>query len=79
MTEDLEQAFLQTGIREEDRNALTLHWIKWIESNDIDTLRFTKAIFGFRESPFLRNGTIKAQLTTSKQHYPESEAHIDEI
>ena len=42
-------------------------------------LRFTRAIFGFRESPFLRNDTTKGHLTTSKQHYPESEAHIEEI
>ena len=31
------------------------------------------------ESPFLLNGTIKEYLTTSKQRYPESAAHIEEI
>ena len=50
-----------------------------MESNDTETLRFTRAIFGLGESPFLLNGTIKEYLTTSKQRYPESAAYIEEI
>ena len=50
-----------------------------MQSNDIETLRFTRAIFGLWESPFHLNGTIKEYLTTSKQYYPESVAHIEEI
>ena len=42
-------------------------------------LRFTRAIFGLGESPFLLNGTIKEYLTTSNQRYPESAAYIEEI
>ena len=79
LTGDLKQAFLQIRIRKEDRDALRFHWIKSIESNDIETLRFTWAIFGLGESPFLLNGTIKEHLTTSKQCYPKSAAHIEEI
>ena len=41
LTGDLKQAFLQIRIRKEDRDALRFHWIKSIESNDIETLRFT--------------------------------------
>ena len=54
-------------------------WIKNIELNDIELLRFTREIFGFGELPFLLNGTIKEHLTTSNQHYPESVAHIEEF
>ena len=79
LTGDLKQTFLQIRIRKEDRDALRSHWIKSIESNDIEKLRFTRAIFGFGESPFLLNGTIKEHLTISKQHYPESVVHIEEI
>ena len=46
LTGNLKQAFLQIRIRKEDRDALILHWIKSLESNDIETLRFTGAIFG---------------------------------
>ena len=66
LTGDLKQAILQIRIRKEDRDALRFHWIKSIESNDIETLRFTRAIFGLGESPFLLNGTIKKHLTKSK-------------
>ena len=58
---------------------MRFHWIKSIESNDTETLRFTRAIFGLGESPFLLNGTIKEYFTTSKQRYPESAAYIEEI
>ena len=79
LTGDLKQAFLQIRIRKEDRDALRFHWTKSIKSNDIVTLRLTRAIFGLGESPFLLTGTIKEHLTTSKQCYPESVAHIEEI
>ena len=46
LTGNLKQAFLQIRIRIEDRDALILHWSKSLESNDIETLRFTGAIFG---------------------------------
>ena len=74
LTRDLKQAFLQIRIQKEDRDALRFHWIKSIESNDIEMLRFTRAIFGMGESPFLLNGAMKEHLTTSKQRYPESAA-----
>ena len=66
-------------IRKEDRDALRFHWIKSIESNDIETLRFTRAIIGLGESPFLLNGVTNEKLTNSKQRYPESAARIKEI
>ena len=66
-------------IPKEDRDALRFHWIKSIESNDIETLRFTRAIFGLGESPFLLNAVIKGNLTSSKQRYPEFAARIKEI
>ena len=75
MTGDLKQAFLQKRIRD----ALRFHWIKNIESNGIETLRFTRAIFGLGESPFLLTGTIKEYLTISKQRYSEFAMHIEEI
>ena len=66
-------------IPKEDRDALRFHWIKSIESNDIETLRFTRAIFGLGESPFLLNAVIKGNLTNSKQRYPEFAGRIKEI
>ena len=79
LTRDYKQAFLQTRIRKEDIDALQFHWIKSIELSDIETLRFTKAIFGLEEPFFLLNGTIKEHLITIKECYGESTVHIEEI
>ena len=79
LTGDMKQAFLQIRIREEDRDALRFHWLVDISSNEVQTLRFTRAIFGLGESPFLLNGTIAEHLQKSKEKYPELVKYIEEI
>ena len=79
LTGDMKKAFFQVRIREEDRDALRFHWLTSIESDEIEAFRFTRAIFGMGESPFLLNGTILEHLITSRSLYPELTAYIDEI
>ena len=79
LTGDIKQAFLQVRIRKEDRDALRFHWLKSLESNELETLRFTRAIFGMGESPFLLNGTIREHLQTCKELYPDLAEVIEEI
>ena len=50
---DIKQAFLQVRIREEDRDALRFHWLKDLNSQTVEALRFTRALFGLTCSPFL--------------------------
>ena len=50
---DLKQAFLQVRIREEDRNTTRFHWLKDLETKQVETIRFTRALFGLSTSPFL--------------------------
>ena len=57
LTGDLRQAFLQIRIREEDRNLLRFHWIKDLQKEELDVLRFTRAVFGLIQSPFFLGGT----------------------
>ena len=45
LTGDMKKAFFQVRIREEDRDALRFHWLTSIESNQLEALRFTRAIF----------------------------------
>ena len=52
VTGDLKKAFLQVRIRELDRDALTFHWKK-NEHSPLETLRFTRALFGLTCLPFL--------------------------
>ena len=44
ITGDIKQAFLQVKIRENDRNFLQFHWIKDIYTQEIQVLRFTRAL-----------------------------------
>ena len=69
---DLKQAFLQVRIREEDRDALRFHWLDDLHSKRIMTLRFTRAMFGLVQSPFLLGGTVEQHLARYKDG-PHSE------
>ena len=71
LTGDIKQAFLQIRFKEKDRNVLRFHWIGNLQSEDIKTYRFTRAIFGLGRSPLLLNGTVKKQLESSMNKYSE--------
>ena len=79
ITGDMKQAFLQIRIREDDRDVLRFHWIEDENPNKIITLRFTRAIFGLSESPFLLEGTVKEHLKETKKNRPELVEIIEEI
>jgi hypothetical protein len=55
LTGDLQKAFLQVRIRENDRDALRFHWRK-DQQSELETLTFTRALFGLVSSPFLLGG-----------------------
>ena len=73
---DIKQAFLQVRIRGADRDALRFHWIRDKNSSQVETLRFTRALFGLVQSPFLLAGTLKQHLETLRTEYPK---HVEEI
>ena len=72
---DLKKAFLQVRIREADRDALRFHWRQGEHSN-IDTLRFTRALFGLAPSPFLLGGVIEYHLDTWEEREPHAVAEL---
>ena len=73
---DLRQAFLQVRIREEDRDATRFHWLRDLESKEVETLRFTRALFGMSTSPFLLGGVIEQHLNNLQHKYPDT---VEEI
>ena len=73
---DLKQAFLQVGIREADRDALRFHWIENKDLSKPVVLRFTRALFGLAQSPFLLGGTIEQHLENCKDEYGDFVAEI---
>ena len=52
ITGDIKKAFLQVRIRPEERDALRFHWYKNTETKEVETLRFTRALFRLGPSPF---------------------------
>ena len=70
VTGDLKKAFLQVRIKASDRDALRFHWRK-DEHSKLETLRFTRALFGLTSSPFLLGGVIECHLETWETRAPE--------
>ena len=68
---DIKQAFLRVRIREEDRDALRFHWLKDLNSQTVEALRFTRALFGLTCSPFLLGGVVQHLLESCREKYPE--------
>ena len=82
---DLKQAFLQVRIRPEDRDVLRFHWFKHKNTSEIDVLRFTCALFGLVQSPFLLGATLKQHLESLRERHPNEveeitkSLYVDEI
>ena len=77
VTGDIKQAFLQVRIKEQDRDALRFHWLKDPSSQTVETLRFTRALFGLTSSPFLLGGIIQHLLESCRQDYPDIVSEIE--
>ncbi|KAL3108965.1 hypothetical protein niasHT_015992 [Heterodera trifolii] len=68
---DIEKAFLQLSVREEDRDATRFLWMEDPKNSDIFNPTFVKTIvfrfcrvsFGLTTSPFLLNATIREHLS----------------
>ena len=75
ITGDLQKAFLQVRIREDDRDALRFYW-KPGNQAELQTLRFTRALFGLAPSPFLLGAVIEHHLGTWESRKPEVVAEI---
>ena len=79
LTGDIKQAFLQVRIREEDRDLLRFHWVNNIESQEVELLRFCRALFGLVQSPFLLGGTLEVHFEWIKTQYPELSEIVESI
>ena len=53
-------------VKEKDRDVLRFQGIKDKDRKQIDTLRFTKALFGLVHLPFILGGTLSAHLEFKK-------------
>ena len=68
---------MQVRVKPEDRDALRFHWIKDTEKKEVETLRFTRPLFGLAPSPFLLAGVIDQHLDTWSDKRPEVVAEVN--
>ena len=60
----------------EDRDALRFHWLKNKATSEVEVLRFTHALFGLIQSPFLLGGTLPQHLESQRENYPKEVKEI---
>ena len=75
VSSDIRQAFLQIRVKEAERDVLRFHWRK----NDcapLETLRFTRVLFGLAPSPYLLQAVIESHLDVWSERYPEDVEHL---
>ena len=74
---DIKQAFLQVRILEDDSGVLRFHWLKDLNSQTVEALRFTRALFGLTYSPFLLGGVVQHILERCREKYPQIVREIE--
>ena len=60
-----------------ERDALRFHWLKDLNSQTVEALRFTRALFGFTCSPFLLGGVVQHLVESCRDKYPEIVREIE--
>ena len=62
---DIEKAFLNIGVHEEDRDVLRFLWVDCLEKEDPELVlcRFCRVVFGVNSSPFLLNATLQHHIS----------------
>lgn len=80
LTADIERAFLQICIDEQDQDVLRFLWFDDVSKPqpEVQTLKFTRVVFGVSSSPFLLNATIRHHLKRYMTTHPELVKRISE-
>ena len=63
---DIQKVFLQIRIRDLEWDALRFFWLRNIQKERIQILRFTRLVFGFNLSPFVLVATLQEHLSKNE-------------
>lgn len=74
VTGDIEKAFLQLVLKQEDRDSVRFVWFRNFNSSRPEKVyfRFTRVVFGVTSSPFLLAATLKYHAKKYLQLYPKA-------
>ena len=75
---DLEKAFLNIGIKPEERDLMRFLWVDDIKSENpqLIALRFSRLVFGLIGSPFVLNATLRHHMEQYRDIEPEIVDHV---
>ncbi|GFW91384.1 integrase catalytic domain-containing protein [Trichonephila clavipes] len=81
ITADIERAFLQISLRDEDRDAVRFLFpdirSKQTDPYKFQVYRFKRVMFGVNVSPFLLSATIKHHIENYREQYPAATEMLD--
>ena len=72
ITGDIQKAFLQIKVNQEDRDALCLLWYENLDSRTVVHYRFTRVIFGSGPSPYILGATLQKHVSQYADKYPRT-------
>ena len=85
VTRDIQKAFLQIRVHEQDRDVQRVLWYDNITERNIREYRFTRVIFGATSSPYILGGTLQKHIQGYKEEFPETgqslleDTYVDDI
>ena len=73
------QTSLQVHIKEEDRDPICFHCLIDKDLNQIESYRFTRALFGLAQSLFILEGTLTVYLDPTEVDEILRSLHVDDV
>ena len=85
VTGDIEKAFHQIRVHEDDRDAQRVLWFYNLDERKVVEYRFTPVIFGAAPSPYIFGATLQKHLLAHQEEFPDiakallDDTYVDDI
>ena len=71
VTGDIEKAFHQIRVHDDDRDAQRVLWFDNLDERKVVEYRFTRVIFGAAPSPYILGATLQKHLLAHQEEFPD--------